>query len=226
MMCEPHVYCVHRIRMSLRKKCVQPNQNRAMPLLFSVELLPRMATELTLQQSKMLKDVFNLFDKDGDGGISPQELNDALEALGQHVTREELLQMVHEADADDNGVIDLTDFTALYASRVNNADENEDDLVETFKFYDLNNTGYITTSNLLYAMEKLGCQLTPEEADEMIREADLDGDGRLDYRDFRRIMMAPADAAAALGKGAEEEDVVKPKIPAPPAKTKDIKRSA
>lgn len=156
-----------------------------------------MAHELTHEQMAVLKDVFALFDKDGDGNISPDELSAMLEMLGQHVTRDEVAQMIQEADIDSNGVIDLPDFAALYAMRINSAEENENDLVETFKFYDVNNTGFITASNLQYAMRKLGCQLTPVEAEEMLREADMDGDGRLDYRDFRRMMMQPVDGAEA-----------------------------
>jgi calmodulin len=152
-----------------------------------------MAHELSPEQMGVLKDVFALFDKDGDGNISPDELNGMLEMLGQHVTREEIAAMFQEADIDANGVIDISDFAALYALRVNSAEESEKDLVETFKFYDINNTGYITASNLMHAMEKLGCRMTSMEAEEMLREADLDCDGRLDYRDFRRMMMAPND---------------------------------
>jgi calmodulin len=152
-----------------------------------------MAHELSPEQMGVLKEVFALFDKDGDGNISPEDLNGMLEMLGQHVTRDEVSAMFQEADIDANGVIDISDFAALYAMKINSAEETENDLIETFKFYDVNSTGYITTSNLMYAMERLGCKLTPAEAEEMIREADLDGDGRMDYRDFRRVMMAPQD---------------------------------
>jgi calmodulin len=154
-----------------------------------------MAHELSAEQMGVLKEVFALFDKDGDGNISPDELNGMLEALGQRVTREEIASMFQEADIDANGVIDISDFAALYALRINSAEETENDLVETFKFYDVNNTGYITASNLMYAMERLGCKMTPMEAEEMLREADMDGDGRMDYRDFRRMMMAPSEGS-------------------------------
>jgi calmodulin len=147
--------------------------------------------DLSAEQLATLQEVFLRVDKDGDGNISVNELSEALEEMGQRVSREEVALMIR--DADDNGVFDHQDLAALYAQRVNNAEETESDLIETFKFYDLNNTGYITTTNLMYAMEKLGCKMTPSEADEMIREADLDGDGRLDYRDFRRIMLQPSD---------------------------------
>ena len=39
-------------------------------------------------------------------------------------------------------------------------------------------------------MTNLGEKLTDEEVDEMIREADVDGDGHINYEEFVRMMMA------------------------------------
>ena len=41
---------------------------------------------------------------------------------------------------------------------------------------------------LLQVMSTLGENLTQEEIDEMIREADLDGDGRVCYEEFATMM--------------------------------------
>jgi len=38
-------------------------------------------------------------------------------------------------------------------------------------------------------MMKLGERLTDEEVEQMIREADLDGDGRVSYEEFVKFMM-------------------------------------
>jgi Ca2+-binding EF-hand superfamily protein len=38
-------------------------------------------------------------------------------------------------------------------------------------------------------MINLGERLTEEEAEQMIREADVDGDGLVSYEDFARMMM-------------------------------------
>lgn len=46
------------------------------------------------------KDAFGLFDKDGDGVISTWELKSVLRALGQNPTKEELVDMIQEADLD------------------------------------------------------------------------------------------------------------------------------
>ena len=40
-------------------------------------------------------------------------------------------------------------------------------------------------------MTRMGEALTAAEADELFREADLDGDGKLDYNEFVKMMTAP-----------------------------------
>lgn len=42
---------------------------------------------------------------------------------------------------------------------------------------------------LRQVMINLGERLTDEEAEQMIRDADLDGDGQVSYDEFARIMM-------------------------------------
>lgn len=107
----------------------------------------------------------------------------------QKVSREKLQMMMNEADLDSNGVIDFPEFLTLVATKLNDPEEKELKLRRAFELYDLGNTGFITTTDLRIVMERLGCYLTPEKAFEMINEADLDGDGRLSYEEFRRVMV-------------------------------------
>lgn len=48
----------------------------------------------------------------------------------------------------------------------------------------------IVCLQLRHVMTNLGEKLTDEEVDEMIREADVDGDGQVNYEEFVKMMMA------------------------------------
>lgn len=59
--------------------------------------------------------------------------------------------------------------------------DNEDELRQAFKAFDRDGNGLITSAELRHVMTNLGEKLTDEECDEMIKEADLDGDGMVNY---------------------------------------------
>ena len=50
--------------------------------------------------------------------------------------------------------------------------------------------GFISAAELRHIMTNLGEKLTDEEVDEMIREADIDGDGQINYEEFVKMMMS------------------------------------
>lgn len=51
----------------------------------------------------------------------------------------------------------------------------------TLSFSLQDGNGYISAAELRHVMTNLGEKLTDEEVDEMIREADIDGDGQVNY---------------------------------------------
>ena len=53
-----------------------------------------------------------------------------------------------------------------------------------------NGDGIISAAELKQTMTDLGDELTDEEVDEMMREADIDGDGQISLEEFDTMMTA------------------------------------
>ena len=125
-----------------------------------------------------------------------------MRSLGQNPSESELQDMINEVDADNNGTIDFpgrsallrdpiaqsrfrlmrySEFLTMMARKMKDTD-SEEEIREAFKVFDRDNNGFISAAELRHVMTSIGEKLTDDEVDEMIREADQDGDGRIDCR--------------------------------------------
>jgi Ca2+-binding EF-hand superfamily protein len=96
--------------------------------------------------------------------------------------------MINTVDADGDGTVDFEEFIQLMEMKMNDSDE-EQDIIEVFKVFDNDGNGYITAAELRHVMTNLEEKLTDDEIDEMINEADIDGDGQISYNEFKKMMM-------------------------------------
>ena len=100
-----------------------------------------------------------------------------------------------------NGTIDFPEFLTMMARKMKDTD-SEEEIREAFRVFDKDGNGFISAAELRHVMTNLGEKLTDEEVDEMIREADIDGDGQVNYEgkcflipslDFRgRFFLSPS----------------------------------
>ncbi|XP_076096051.1 uncharacterized protein LOC143067009 isoform X1 [Mytilus galloprovincialis] len=143
--------------------------------------------DLSEDQIAEFKEAFSLFDKDGDGTITTKELGTVMRSLGQNPTESELQDMINEVDIDGNGQIDFEEFLQMMAKKMKDTD-TEEEMKEAFKVFDRDNNGFISAQELRLVMANLGEKLTDEEVEEMIKEADMNGDGQVDYTEFVVMM--------------------------------------
>merc|ERR1711997_1044153 len=126
-------------------------------------------------------------DKDGSGTISNKELLHVLRSIGQNPTEDEILQLVIESDVNGDGTIDFPEFLEMMKRKSSETDQMES-LKEAFKIFDKNKSGYIDKNELKSVTTTLGQSLTTDEFDAFWKEADSNGDGKLDYEEFIKMM--------------------------------------
>ena len=80
--------------------------------------------------------------------------------------------------------MDFPDFLTLMARTVGSKEGREEDdvMLEALTMFDKENTGVISTDVLRHVLTSMGEQLTSEEVNELIKEADKDGTGKIDYK--------------------------------------------
>ncbi|XP_061173346.1 uncharacterized protein LOC133182517, partial [Saccostrea echinata] len=136
-----------------------------------------------------IKAAFELFDKDGSGFIDSAELKAVLHSLKQNPTDADVQAMIDELDTNKNGQIDYAEFEKYMAGKFKDPNEVEDEMQAAFKVFDKDGSGKIDAEELKTAMMNLGERMSDKDVNEMIAAADLDSDGKVDYKEFVKIMM-------------------------------------
>lgn len=75
----------------------------------------------------------------------------------------------------------------LMTGKISERDPREE-ILKAFRLFDDDSTGKISLKNLKRVARELGETMTDEELQEMIDEADRDGDGEINEEEFIRIM--------------------------------------
>ncbi|EGR28172.1 hypothetical protein IMG5_181770 [Ichthyophthirius multifiliis] len=143
--------------------------------------------QLTQEQIADYREKFTLFDKDGDGYIKISELGLLIRGSNQNPTDAEIQEYQQEIDQEGTGKLDFPEFLALMARKIKETDP-EEELMEAFRIFDKNNSGIIESQHLRHLVRQLGEQLSEEETDQMIKEADPKNTGYIRYAEFVRFI--------------------------------------
>lgn len=140
---------------------------------------------LNKEDPQLMEQVFNYFDENKDGKISPSELQTCANTVGGELSIEEAEKAVHISDSDDDGMLNKKEFTELVQGRNGVKDE---ELKEAFKRYAAEEKGCITPKSLKRMLSRLGQTNTVENCEAMITKFDVNGDGVLSFDEFRNMM--------------------------------------
>ncbi|KAF5777688.1 putative protein kinase CAMK-CDPK family [Helianthus annuus] len=137
------------------------------------------------EEIKGLKQMFNNMDTDGSGSITYEELKTGLSKLGSRLAEAEIQQLMEAADVDKNGTIDYIEF--ITATMHRHKLDREENLHRAFRFFDKDDSGYITRDELRHAMTEYGMG---DEAtiNEVLDDVDTDKDGKINFEEFVTMM--------------------------------------
>ena len=137
------------------------------------------------KEAKEAIKLFKLANKNEDGKLLRNELKETL----LNFVSEEFLSNYDEIfsilDGDNNGYIDYEEF--LRATLDRNCFVNENALKFAFNFFDKENTGYISRDKIQSYF--IGTKMTEELFSNIFDEIDTNKDGKIDFDEFKHMMV-------------------------------------
>lgn len=142
------------------------------------------ANMCTPQQLAGIKEVFALFDRDGDGFIPTRDIALAIRATGTNPSEKELEVMLK---GKEDHMFTPKDFEAVIAPRLAGKDIAQE-LMKAFKPFDRDNSGTVSAAELKHVMLNLGEMR--ENVEQMIEEADPKNTGTISYENLIRTLIS------------------------------------
>jgi len=146
------------------------------------------AKTLSKEEIAGMKEVFQAFDTDRSGTVTISELMDGLRKKGVEKAASEVAELVKSMDMDGNGALDYEEFIAATLSTAKM--ENEDNLARAFAYFDKDNSGYISRSEVQKVITDFGLDHEFGDVNDFMEAADTNKDGKIDYDEFLAVMTA------------------------------------
>ena len=142
----------------------------------------------TEKEQKSFRNAFTLFDKDHDGKLSTKEVDDVLRFLGKDPSEYELEFVLKDLDMYGNGTLTFPQFLKLLSQKYNDTKFNVEEMKAVFRIFDKDGDGYITSDEIQEEMSTHGAVFSDQQIKQMMEGADSNGDGRIDYEEFVKLM--------------------------------------
>ena len=137
---------------------------------------------------KQLQEIFNKYA--GEKGALDEESLQLLlkEKLEQYIQKKQLIALMKKIDTDGSGEIEFDEFIEFMRNLNKENELDEDALKEVFKIFDRDEKGYLTPESVYHIFLALGEKIKLEDIINILKENDIDGDGNLNFEDFKMLM--------------------------------------
>eukprot|EP00918_Siedleckia_nematoides_P012632 GHVU01027666.1.p1 GENE.GHVU01027666.1~~GHVU01027666.1.p1 ORF type:complete len:151 (-),score=42.06 GHVU01027666.1:313-765(-) len=142
---------------------------------------------LSADKLKEAKEAFSLFDRDGDGKVDQKELMMIIKSMGYTPAQSDL-DVIYDKCVELKYEISFQNFIDMVDSKLKDLDAAAE-LVSSFKTFDRENNGSISTMELKCVLETLGEELTETEVEELLKEADPNNTGAIPYQEFVQQLL-------------------------------------
>ena len=153
-------------------------------------------SDLSSRQISQLKTEFLALDENRDGTIQKDELGKILREVRSkfNMTEKDIQRILYDFDQDGSGTIDVNEFLVAMANKkdrdfIIKAFTNRSSIRKQFVKFDKDKNGWIDKKEFKKCLETTTkTKLTQEQIDTIMKRADHNGDGKIDYDEFIKAM--------------------------------------
>ena len=137
---------------------------------------------------KQLEEIFNEYV--GDKNALNEESLQLLikQKLDQYIPLKQVTTLIKSIDIDGNGEIEFNEFLEFMRKLDEQDEQDEDALKEVFMLFDRDEKGYLTPESVYHIFLSIGEKIKLEDITNILKENDIDGDGNLNFQDFKMLM--------------------------------------
>ncbi|XP_063729026.1 uncharacterized protein LOC134856688 isoform X1 [Symsagittifera roscoffensis] len=145
--------------------------------------------ETSVEQIVQLYDIFRSADKNKCGRVP---IGSLYISLLDKIDGSNLIMIVRDLKrkGDKQGLIDFDTFVPIAKNKITEAPNCNDDLEMAFESFDQNESSFLEPDDVKKTLRTLGEQITDLDAEDMVKMADLDGDGIVSFEDYREFMAS------------------------------------
>lgn len=148
----------------------------------------------TDNMKNIYKIAFETFDSDKNDQITKHELIELLQSLGYDLTESQVEDMMFEAiskqkvKTDNYDTINFSQFQMMMNTWRKQRDV-ADEFLEAFRIFDYTGVGKVDKDVLEKILKFYAEDLSEEDIEYMLNDANVDGDGKIDYKQFVRLLL-------------------------------------
>ena len=136
------------------------------------------------ERLKLINEIFDMFDLDGDNKVKSNEIRAILCAMGREPTHDNIMDFLFIADNNNTGIIDKENFMKALDEVFSLPEDAVDQAIEAFKFFDVKKKGKINIQVLKDILLKYVDGYSQDDVHNIFQLINVDNNGDFNYEEF------------------------------------------